>query len=807
MTDPITDAFGSINWLYCNNNPHGTPCWMCSPFIGRVFSETTLLPLPAHPGCYCYYIPTNEPVTTWDWETEHPDTVAGWVRYVAWLLRMGILIPVILKWLIDLAIKYNKERKEKEIDPMIDEPEPTPIPGLLNTGRVLLQLTGTRADRSVTEKGRTEYECIFTKAGRVIQANNQPSNWLIPARVLAGAAPLFDGVSVYLDHPEMFGFGYHQTPKVANLCGVTFDAKWSEEESAIIGKIRLYDKREGLPAVAAVSALFEQMLADLAAGLEVPSTGLSAVFYHSTVYDEEEGLRITDVIHHVESVDVVYAPGAGGYIRSALSLARPARPGSPAQVGGLPMSDILHNPADADPQQLPAQAPLQPAATQPVQSIDQTQVSALIARLEALAPPAAPTPISDRLDALSAAVDRLTQLAAANVEPGVIRDNGRAARDPITQGAMLTGLDQMQNAWDWVFGVAAAALPPPELRNTLALYRIITGDGELTGRFDERAALAAADTTTLADMAVNAMNKVIVEKYDRLSTYRWFEQIVVVQPNDGSLHDMAWIQFGGFANLPVIAEGGAYTELTPADTKETDAFTKYGGYVGITEKMLRNSRIAQMRAIPRELVVSAVQTRSAAIAAIFTQATGTGPTLDQDSVVLFHADHGNVATTAYSWAAWAAARTECFKQTELGSSKRQGLWPKFWLGPADLYDGALVDFGYGSGIAGQPDTTDTVVNPYGLSRPGDPRPIPLAVPEFTDATDWAYIADPNMAPIIQMSYADEPSGLMHPPPQLLAVVSPTAGLMFSNDVLPIRVKDQWAYGVATYRGIGKRNVA
>ena len=195
---------------------------------------------------------------------------------------------------------------------------------------------------------------------------------------------------------------------------------------------------------------------------------------------------------------------------------------------------------------------------------------------------------------------------------------------------MTEPLERMQNAWDWVFGAPGATLPAPELRNTLNLYRIITGDGEMTGRFNERGALAAANVTTLADMAVNAMNKVIVDKFDRLAVYRWYEQIVMVQPTDGSLHDMAWIQFGGFGNLPVIADGGAYSELEPADTKETSAFAKYGGYVGVTEKLIRNSQIAKLRAIPRELVVSAVQTRSAAIAGIFTQASGVGPTLAQD---------------------------------------------------------------------------------------------------------------------------------------------------------------------------------
>ena len=37
--------------------------------------------------------------------------------------------------------------------------------------------------------------------------------------------------------------------------------------------------------------------------------------------------------------------------------------------------------------------------------------------------------------------------------------------------------------------------------------------------------------------------------------------------------------------------------------------------------------------------------------------------------------------------------------------------------------------------------------------------------------------------------------------------SETAGLMFTNDTLPIKIRDWWAYGVATYVGVGKNNVS
>lgn len=409
---------------------------------------------------------------------------------------------------------------------------------------------------------------------------------------------------------------------------------------------------------------------------------------------------------------------------------------------------------------------------------------------------------------LTGTMERLTGLLGQAEDPNVIEGMGQAPRG---QGGrihgMSTGEDDFKNAVDWMFGAPGAQLPTPQLRSPKFIYEALTGDFAWQDRFNsDLVMLATASPATLPGLAVDAMNRVIISLWDGLAMYRWFEQIVAVQPNDGSLQDMNWVQFGGLSNLPVVPDGGDYTELDTDDSKETDAVVKHGGYVGVTRKMLRNSDIARIQAVPRQLTVAAVRTRSSNIATIFTSNSGVGPTLDQDSTALFHSDHGNVDTTAFSFAAWKAARIECYKQTELNSGKRQGLWPKFWLGPADLYDEALNIFGYGAGPGGEPGTAENDVNPYAQTRPGDPRPIPLSVPEFTDTNDWAYIADPMLAPVIQMSYSVAPGGRSHPLPELFSVSSELAGLMFTNDTMPIKVRDEYWYGPATYRGIGKRNV-
>ena len=380
---------------------------------------------------------------------------------------------------------------------------------------------------------------------------------------------------------------------------------------------------------------------------------------------------------------------------------------------------------------------------------------------------------------------------------------------PITDADMTTPHDRIQGALDWIFGLPKDA-PPPSLRDLRNIYQFVTGDNEWYGRFNpEWAQLATATTSTLAGMVVDALNRVTRMHYDNMVTYRWYENIVAVTPHAGTTHDLNLIMVDGIANLPTVAEGQAYTEATVGDSKETASFSKYGHYVGITIETIRRSEIQRLQAIPRELVKGAIRTRSAAISYIFTQASGTGPTLADDSTVLFHADHGNVATTAFDAAGWAAIRTDIWEQQVPGTSKPLGLWPSYCLVPIELYDTALTVFGYGAGDVGRPEASLTAqeVNPYGASRTGDPRPTVIAVPEWTDATDWAAIVDPSLHPVLHMAYANQPAGGSHPMPEIFEVASETSGLMFTNDTLPVKVRDWWAYGVGTWVGIAKMNVA
>lgn len=409
-----------------------------------------------------------------------------------------------------------------------------------------------------------------------------------------------------------------------------------------------------------------------------------------------------------------------------------------------------------------------------------------------------PARVDELIAAQRAALAAVAPSPVRNVQPSI----------QIVDNATLAAAD-MQAAIDWHFGHDAARQPHYEWIDLRKLYVDITGDRNFYGQPKPEHTRFAASTATLPAMVANALNKVMLQHYDSLMTYRWFEAITNVLPHDGTTQDIKLVTMDGIATLPTVAEGGTYTEATVGDASETMSFAKKGVYVGVTLEMFQRNQMARLQAIPRALVSAAIRTRSAAIAAIFTTASGTGPTLADDSTVLFHANHGNVATTAFSTAGWAAMRAAIFEQTVPGASSNLALWPTFCLVPIELYDTALVEFGYGTGDVGKPNSGGTAqtVNPYAASRAGDPRPIPIVVPEWTDATDWAAIVDPRIHPVIHMAYAANPGGRSHPMPEIFAVTGENQGLMFTNDIMPLKVRDQFAYGVSTYLGIAKRNVA
>ena len=636
---------------------------------------------------------------------------------------------------------------------------------------------------------RREYQVQLIQAGKVRLADGSFADWTIPVETLAvaTAAGLFEDIACMVDHPNFF-----EGPKARDLAGVYFASMFDDVSSAVLATLRLYGRED----LAWLGQLLDEVALDLAEGQPVPDVGFSLVFYGQHEENEETGERITTNIYHVSSCDVVFGPAAEGRLIKALSMAG----------GDTPGLNVVHSEvvSMSEKKVVVQDAPLSDGGMVNLLTGFEDRIGEIESALSDAVPATAAPGYDDRLGAIE---DSMAQLSRA-IQANVIQGMGKAPLDNSGQGVKIseasTGLDRAQNDVDWIFGVNGAATPPPQRRHLRDIYLATTGDHNFTGVYNpDLVMLAGASPTTLPDLAVNAMNKIIIEQWVYLQAYRWFEVITRIEPNDGSRHNMQWITYGGVANLPAIADGAAYTELDLVDARETDSWEKHGGYVSITRNMILNSDIQRLQSVPRSLAVGAVRTRSTAVSDIFTSNSGVGPTLDEDSTALFHADHSNIATTAIGsdTTAWDAAALEIYKHTELGSAKRIGIWPRYCLVPGDLYRTALANFGYSDAV---PTAHDPNFNDRG---PADPRPIPVAVPDWTDANDWAAIVDPVVFPVIHITYGQDSSGRTHPVPELFTAQSQTGGLLFTNDKLPIKVRDEWAVGVSSAKGVSKRNVA
>ena len=643
---------------------------------------------------------------------------------------------------------------------------------------------------------RTQFRGRMVSAGRTRNLLNKPGNLILPAEALKTAVVgmQFDGLACFIDHASMW-----EGPSLKNLFGVWTNIRWNEETQSVDGVLNVYENDQTKPII----DVFNQALAG---DLPAPDLGVSIVFYGEWE-DETANPRTLSGFKKVESADLVFMPAADGRILEALSALNDRRGGNEMSKETI---EAAKETAVAKPNGNGKQELATPDFVEQQEALGEEWLGIIkeagLRRI--LADSDLPEVIKKRLskkrytnpdEVLAAIQEAHEELQALDKAQTV--DLGTRPGQYIHVGDPKA---EIKSHVDWFFGVEGAPLPPPNYRKLDQLYVAMTGDNEFYGIYNpERVMLASADTTALASMAVDAMNKVVMAQFSKLRFWRWYENITYVIPNDGSVQDMKLNTFGGVGNLPTVSEGAAYTELTVDDTKEVAAFYKKGGYVGITLEMIRNSAIVEIQAVPKALAVAAVRTRSAAVSNIFTSNSGVGPTLDQDSTALFHNDHSNVATTALGSdnTAWRAARKECFGHTEVNSDKALAVFPKFLLVPDDLYDQALVNLGYGEGM---PTTYVPEAQDRGME---DPRPVPLVVPDWTDATDWAYIVDPQIYPVIQISYAQAPGGGSHPAPELYSVTDPKSGLLFTNDVLPIKVRDWFAVNVNGPRGIGKRNVA
>jgi hypothetical protein len=193
---------------------------------------------------------------------------------------------------------------------------------------------------------------------------------------------------------------------------------------------------------------------------------------------------------------------------------------------------------------------------------------------------------------------------------------------------------------------------------------------------------------------------------------------------------------------------------------------------------------------------------------LFTDNSNVGPTL-ADTGALFNATavttaggHANLLTTAIGtdYIAWEAVASAMYNQPMLvanetgyyGTGKKMAIDPKFILVPRALR-GAANNLFLSRDIPGATQTITSGKEWYGMV-------IPVTVPEWTDANDWAAVADPRLMPAVMIG---ERFGIT---PEIYIAGNETDPAVFMNDESRIKVRHFVAVGVCDFRPLHKSNV-
>ncbi len=342
-----------------------------------------------------------------------------------------------------------------------------------------------------------------------------------------------------------------------------------------------------------------------------------------------------------------------------------------------------------------------------------------------------------------------------------------------------------------MFGEIAVALPPERLiatkRNPHQIWREHLRESRGSGRMQE----SQLTTSLWTEVYGDSIRRALMKEYDRDATLQSWRDIVSDIGSAPDFRTNRRQRVGGFGNLSIVAEGGTYQEIDfPTDQEVTFAVQKRGGLANMTMESVINDDLGATRRIPRKLGVAAIQTLHEFVWD-FIKDNGA---LDYDSVALFHADHGNLATVALAATSFDDRVFAMNQQTEQDSGKPLGVDPVIIVVPAELRKTAWEIVNSVRSVDGRTDTTDNWIKTFNLKI--------IQINYWTDATNWYLAGDPRKYPTIEIDFLNG-----RQEPELFIQDQPTVGSVFTADKITYKIRHIYGADVLDHRALDGNVVA
>lgn len=666
-------------------------------------------------------------------------------------------------------------------------------------------------DESFREAADGSIVVTLIRAGRSGNRNYYPDT------ALREAVPMFEGARVLLksDAEHLAGKGKDVRNLLGGIYGVRFVEGKATDTGALVGTFKPLD-----PADATVTKMTEAVKRGMQGLLGLSIDALARTQPRKV---GAETLREAIKFLKVNSVDLIVEPGAGGGL-DRLTEAAADQPTTPTQGTAMPLwkqrlleaikakdpvkfaainaetigDDELVNlheavcvtPAPSGGQRvLEAQGDNAPLTRADLQVFTLRQAAHHrigAARL----PQAAKERLQGQIDAAPA--ERLTeaavdeQIKAEGAYIARMTESG-AVRVPLFgQGAItvgdrsLTMRDMLDAFWD------PTHKDHGRVQSFKECYVEMTGDRLVTGRTrdcDRSRLVESLGSESLDQVLGDSITRRMLAEYRAAVDFDGWRQVVSVVPlNDFRVqHRTRW---GGYGDLPVVAEGADYLPLSsPTDEEATYKAGKRGGTEELTLEMIKNDDVGVVRRIPTKLSRAAKRTLAKFVFDFF---RANAPVYDGKA--FFHADHGNLFTGALTKAELALHRLAMLKQSELSSNDRIGITPTRMLVSVDQQEAAVDLFKLAT------NNEKTFIQQLTMQI--------IPVWYWTDPNDWATVADPADIPGIEMGFLDGKQE-----PELFVQDSPTSGSMFAADKLTYKIRHIYGGAVCDYRCATKAVVA
>lgn len=331
------------------------------------------------------------------------------------------------------------------------------------------------------------------------------------------------------------------------------------------------------------------------------------------------------------------------------------------------------------------------------------------------------------------------------------------------------------------------ALTPDLVTHEQSEWRSILRESRLKAVRLKEASLA---TTTWAEVFGDSVRRALIAYYQQNADWATWRQIVSEISSASDFRTMRRVRVGGLVDLQDVAELGTYQEITlPGDEEETFAVTKVGNLFSYSMESAMNDDLGALRRIPMMIGYAAARTLYKDVFDVLRS----NPTMG-DGTALFHADHGNLGSTALSDVTLAAAILAMRDQTELSSSETMGgfIQPKFVVIPNELeklaWELARSNVSQTTGTS-RAETVSNWFLSFGLT-------LVHPISYWTDTNNWYVVADPSIMPTIEVAFLNG-----RQEPEILLQDQPTLGSVFTADKLTF--KGRFIYGVKAldHRGL------